>query len=114
MQLDEMPDTIKKRSKEKCMTLLGFDEDIMRIPCCKKTINNLYEIFNDVFMKAYTNCNSFDEFMFSSAVFINWESEVLVYSKIQFNIFVSETTSFKTWDEMIQKGTELYLKRSSY
>lgn len=105
---EEMTDG-RKRSKEECMTLLGYGEDIMRVPCSEKTIRNLHEIFNDKFMHEFTNCKSFDEFKFSSAVFINWESSLLVYSKTQFDIFVSEATSFKTWDEMLEKGSELYL-----
>jgi|GEM_PF-2190410 hypothetical protein len=98
----------RKRTKEECMTLLGYGEDVMRIPFSEETKQNLRLIFNEVFMQEYTNCRSFDEFMFSSAVFINWDSSLLVYSKAQFDIFVSEATSFKTWDEMMKKGAECF------
>lgn len=98
----------RKRTKEECMTLLGYGEDIMRVPFSEETKRNLQQVFHEEFMQKYTNCKSFDEFMFSSAVFINWESSLLVYSKAQFDIFVSEATSFNSWEEMMNKAAECF------
>jgi hypothetical protein len=86
------------------------DDDVARVPFSEKTRNNLTSVFDAGFMREYTNCRSFEEFMFSSAVFVNWDSPLLVYSKKQFDSFVSETTSFGTWREMLEKGAEVYRK----
>jgi hypothetical protein len=96
------------RKKEEIMNMLGYGDEIMRVPFPESTRENLCAVFNSDFMKKYTNCESFEEFMFSSAVFVNWDSALLVYSKKQFDAFVSETTSFGTWRAMLEKGGEVY------
>ncbi|MDR3294543.1 MAG: hypothetical protein LBT26_01760 [Clostridiales Family XIII bacterium] len=96
------------RFKEALMDRLGYGSDVMRVPFSEDTRNNLKEFFSDAFMQTYTRCRSFEEFMFSSAVFVNWDAPLLVYSKTRFDTFVSETTSFTTWDEMLEKGGEIY------
>ncbi|GHU68381.1 hypothetical protein AGMMS49983_20960 [Clostridia bacterium] len=90
------------------MTLLGYDGDVVRIPFSAETRANLELIFNDKFMQTYTNCNSFEEFMFSSAVIVNWDDKILVYSRSRFDTFVTEVSGFKTWDEMLHKGAEIF------
>jgi hypothetical protein len=99
---------MSKRSKEDTMTLLGYDGDVTRVPFSDETREHLKSIFNDTFMQAYTTCNSFEEFMFSSAVIVNWDDSILVYSRSRFDTFVTEVSSFKTWDEMLHKGAEEY------
>jgi hypothetical protein len=87
----------------------GIEGDIEKVPFSEDTRKGVSVIFNDAFMQEYTNCKSFDEFMFSSAVFINWDSDLLVYSKSQFDMFVSEVSVFSTWDEMLKKAGEVYI-----
>ena len=65
------------------------------------TRRNMKEVLNEDFMRAYTKCEDIDAFMFSSAVFVNWDDDVLVYFKSRFDAFVAETTVFSTWDEML-------------
>jgi hypothetical protein len=98
---------------DEIMTLLGFDEDTVKVPFSDETKRNLKEILSDEFMREYTNCNSLDGFMFSSAVFVNWDSSLLIYSKSRFDLFVSEATSFSSWEEMLQKASEIYSKRTT-
>jgi hypothetical protein len=86
--------------------------DVVHVPLTKETRENLYAIFNEDFMETYTNCGNFNEFMFSSAVFVNWDDDVLVYSKKQFDDFVAETTRFGSWEEMMNKGAEDYRSRT--
>lgn len=66
----------------------------------------LENIFTDEFMKENTRFEDFKSFQFSSAVFVNWESDQLIYNKSVFDGFVSESTDFKSWDEMVKKGAE--------
>ncbi|MDR1571787.1 MAG: hypothetical protein LBS32_04605 [Clostridiales Family XIII bacterium] len=98
-----------RRSKEAVMEALGYGGDVVRVPLTEETRRGLAAVFSPGFMREYTKCGSFEEFMFSSAVFVNWDSALLVYSKRQFDAFVAETTSFGTWQEMMEKGREVYL-----
>jgi len=76
-----------------------------------KELKELLEnIFNDTFMQQNTNFENFKNFQFSSAVFVNWNSDKLIYEKSVFDGFVGESTNFKSWEEMVKKGTEVYFK----
>ncbi|MDR3364210.1 MAG: hypothetical protein LBS91_04590 [Clostridiales Family XIII bacterium] len=83
----------------------------MHVPFSEETRANLREVFDDAFMREYTKCANLDEFMFSSAVFVNWDDAALVYSKQRFDAFVAETTRFGSWEEMLRKGAEDYAAR---
>ena len=67
----------------------------------------LAEIFDDAFMQTNTRFQSFEGFRYSSAVFVNWNSDQLVYNEEVFDNFVKESTRFSTWDEMVQTATDL-------
>lgn len=56
--------------------------------------------FNDAFMQKYTRFQTFEAFQYSSAVFVNWKTETLIYNEDIFDGFVDESTQFKTWEEM--------------
>jgi hypothetical protein len=99
---------LSRRTPEEILALFGYGEDIARVPFPAETRDGVKAIFTDAFMREYTNCNSFDEFMFSSAVFVNWDDDLLVYSKSRFDAFVSEVSSFRTWDAMLKKAGESY------
>ncbi|MDR0874894.1 MAG: hypothetical protein LBN12_01645 [Clostridiales Family XIII bacterium] len=85
--------------------------DFVKIPFSQETRANLRAVFDDAFMQANTNCADFDAFMFSSAVFVNWDDDLLVYSKSRFDTFVSEATRFEDWDEMLRAGAADYEKK---
>ena len=60
----------------------------------------LMQIFDDSFMQANTRFQSFEGFRYSSAVFVNWNSDCLIYDDALLDRFVQESTRFSTWDEM--------------
>ena len=67
----------------------------------------LIEIFSDEFMQSNTRFQSFEAFRYSSAVFVSWEKEQLIYSKALLDNFVKESTRFQSWEEMVQTATDL-------
>jgi len=73
-------------------------------PDLRKTLET---IFSDTFMQKNTNFADFEGFQFSSAVFVNWKSDIMVYDEDVLNNFVKESTRFSTWDEMVQAATDL-------
>jgi hypothetical protein len=76
-----------------------------------KELKELLEnAFTDAFMQENSNFEDFKSFQFSSAVFVTWNSDQLIYSKSLFDGFVAESTNFKSWEVMVKKGMELYFK----
>lgn len=61
----------------------------------------LNQIFSDKFMQANTRFQSFEGFRYSSAVFVNWNADQLIYDDVVFNNFVKESTRFSSWDDMV-------------
>ena len=72
-------------------------------PDLRKTMT---EIFTEDFMKEETNFDSFEAFQFSSAVFVNWKSDIMVYDEEVLNTFVKESTRFSSWDEMVKAAAD--------
>ena len=68
------------------------------------------KIMNDGFMAENTRFPSFEGFRYSSAVFVNWNSDQLVYNEEVFNNFVKESTRFESWDEMVQTAANQYFQ----
>ncbi|MBM6927020.1 hypothetical protein [Pseudoflavonifractor phocaeensis] len=66
----------------------------------------LNQIFNDTFMQANTRFQSFEGFRYSSAVFVNWNADQLIYDDVVFNNFVKESTKFSSWDDMVRAATD--------
>lgn len=66
----------------------------------------LDQIFTDTFMQANSRFQSFEGFRYSSAVFVNWNSDQLIYDDVVFNNFVKESTRFSTWDDMVRTATD--------
>lgn len=73
----------------------------------------LGKIMNDAFMAENTQFPSFEGFRYSSAVFVNWNADQLVYNEEVFNNFVRESTRFENWDEMVHAATDAYFKPNS-
>lgn len=71
----------------------------------------LGKIMNDNFMVAHTKFPSFEGFRYSSAVFVNWNADELVYNEEAFNNFVRESTQFQDWDEMVRVATDAYFQK---
>ena len=66
----------------------------------------LNRIFTDTFMQANSRFQSFEGFRYSSAVFVNWNADQLIYDDAVFNNFVKESTRFSTWDDGGLPATE--------
>ena len=67
-------------------------------------------IFHEDFMREHTRFQSFEGFRYSSAVFVNWNAEQLVYNEEALDNFVRESTHFSNWDEMVRTATDLYFQ----
>lgn len=67
----------------------------------------LKEIFTGDFMQEYTNFTSFEYFRYSSAVIVNWNAEKMIYDEDLLNLFVRESTRFRSFDEMVKTATDL-------
>ena len=57
----------------------------------------LSRIFSDAFMQTHTRFQSFEGFRYSSAVFVNWNSDQLIYNEALLDRFVQESTQFSSW-----------------
>ena len=66
------------------------------------------QIFNDEFMQANTRFQSFEGFRYSSAVFVNWNADCLIYDDVVFDHFVRESSDFSCWDDMVRAATDQY------
>lgn len=82
------------------------EEKMIVLNDAKKLEELLDRIFTDDFMKKHTKHASFEEFKYSSAVFVNWGSDTLIYAEQRLDGFVNESTSFSDWEEMVHKGVE--------
>ena len=76
------------------------------VPISPDFRKTMQEIFTDDFMKEETNFENFEAFQFSSAVFVNWKSDIMVYDEDVLNNFVKESTRFSSWDEMVQAAAD--------
>ena len=66
--------------------------------------SELESMFNDDFMHKYTNFKSFEEYKFSTAVFINWNTDFVVGDRNAFDSSVQGKTVFSTWNEMYERA----------
>ena len=66
----------------------------------------LESFFTDEFMLENTNFESYKAFRYSSAVFVNWNAEELIYDAENLDNFVKESTKFSSWNEMVHAGVD--------
>lgn len=62
----------------------------------------LEALFGDEFMRRHTNFQTFEEFRFSGAVFVDWGADFIVAPRAAFDCCVQGKTCFNTWDEMYE------------
>lgn len=67
-------------------------------------------MFHEDFMREHTRFQSFEGFRYSSAVFVNWNADQLVYNEEALDNFVRESTHFSCWEEMVRTATDLYFQ----
>lgn len=68
------------------------------------------KVINDGFVSSCTKYNSFDELLAASPFDVNSPEEFKAIPNKEWDIYISENTSFKTWEEMQIKAMELYLQ----
>lgn len=66
----------------------------------------LEEIFDEAFMRANTNFDSFEAFRYSSAVIADWNAPRMVYAELLMDGFVRESTRFASFAEMVQAAAD--------
>ena len=64
----------------------------------------LKNLFHSGFIQEYTNFRTFEEFMFSGAVFVNWNADFIVGDRMAFDACVKGKTRFETWEEMYREA----------
>lgn len=74
----------------------------------KNTVN-LKEIFTDSFMRLYTQSESFQAFLNDLNVYTTSDFEKLPQEELDSK--VKAETSFNSFDEMLKKATNQYLKK---
>jgi hypothetical protein len=73
--------------------------------------HQLKQMFTDEFMQEMTNFKTFEGFQYSSAVFVNWKSDIMVYNAEILDNFVKESTKFSSWEEMICVAADRQFKK---
>lgn len=76
------------------------------VDCPPELKQLLEQIFSDAFMQANTRFQSFEGFRYSSAVFVNWGADQMIYDEQVFDNFVRESTRFSCWDEMVRTAAD--------
>lgn len=69
------------------------------------------EIFSDKFMIENTNFSTIDEFLLSSPEKISNAEEFEKANEAILDVFVSEQTKFKTWEEMMSTATQILIMK---
>jgi len=67
------------------------------------------ELFPAFFMNKYTQFNTIDEMVEKSPFKVESKQDFEKIPDDDWNIYVKETTSFQSWDEMMSKAGEEYL-----
>lgn len=80
------------------------------VDCPPELKRLLQQLLGDAFMRKHSRFQSFEAFRYSSAVFVNWNRDQMIYDEAVFDNFVKESTVFSSWDEMIRTATDAHFK----
>jgi hypothetical protein len=74
----------------------------------------IYILFNDQFMKKYTNFSCFDEFINDCPIILDefsntFDEKIPMKYPKKWDKYVRDTTVFSSWSEMFDKAIELHL-----
>jgi hypothetical protein len=96
----------------------GFDELTKSLKQMDKTLKNLdgkqmpfNDLFTKSFMEKYTSVSSFDEFLLKGNFKVDSQSDFESIPDDVFDAYVSSNTSFKSWNDMLEKATDQYLSK---
>lgn len=78
------------------------NHELSRMVAIYESKEELEALFNESFMKKYTNYQTFEEFRFAGAVFINWSADFVVGDRMAFDCCVKGKTTFNSWEHMYQ------------
>lgn len=81
--------------------------EFIRIENAQQTVARLKDIFTEQFMQEHTHFQSFEGFRYSSAVFVNWDCDTLIYSPRLLDQFTRESTEFTCWEDMVRTAADL-------
>jgi len=67
------------------------------------------DLFISSFMRKYTNFSTFDEFLKAGNFIVNTQEDFEAIPDHEMDVHVSKTTSFSSWENMLNKATEDYV-----
>ena len=77
----------------------------------QELMKKLDVLFTNEFMQKYTRHESFESFKYSSAVFVNWDSDPILYNAGVLDCFVKECTVFLSWESMVIRAVDEDIRR---
>jgi hypothetical protein len=87
---------------------------------CPKTLSEdngntitLSDIFTSEFMKLYTQFESIEELLSSGGFVINSEADYDAIPDKDIDAYVTKTTNFRSWKEMLSEAANDYLQNGS-
>jgi hypothetical protein len=95
-------------------TFKGFDDFSKKFEKKVKEASgpvNLEVLFNEGFMQRYTKVGNIQEFFDKSPFKLETEEDFDKIDEAELDIYVSEQTTFGSWDKMKGKAGEEYLSR---
>jgi hypothetical protein len=72
---------------------------------------SLDKLFNADFMKQFTNFSSFKDFAAKGGFKIDSLDDIMAIAGDKLDSFVKNGTKFGNWKEMLEKATQLFLKK---
>lgn len=69
------------------------------------------KLFTSSFMQNYTNFLSFDDFLEGGNFIVNSQEDFEAIPDRDMDIHVSNTTKFSTWQDMLNRATEIYISK---
>lgn len=69
------------------------------------------DLFTISFMSKYTNFSSFDELLEAGNFIVNSQEDFEAIPDAEFDMHISTNTSFKKWEDMLAKATEIYVAK---
>lgn len=69
------------------------------------------DLFTHSFMLKHTNFSSFDELLEAGNFIVNSQEDFEAIPNAEFDVHISANTSFKKWEDMLSKATEIYITK---
>ena len=99
------------------ITIKGFDEfehKLDKMAKAAKELNGTHpvpftKLFNEHFMRKYTNFLSFDKLLEAGGWNVNCQEDFNAIPDNEFDIYINKTTQFNNWKDMMAKASEEYV-----